>query len=187
MPRLYLVRHGRAAASYGEHADPGLDELGHRQAAATALRIATHGPMAVLSSPLARAVETAAPLLARWPQVLLRIEPRVAEIPSPTELQGQPLAARGPWLGRVMAGCWRDQEAALRAWAADVVVCLLASPADAVIFSHFVAINVAAAAAEGSDRVIVFRPDNASVTILDSDGRALRLIERGAEAQTLVN
>ena len=32
MPRLHMVRHGKAAAGFGESADPGLDALGKAQA-----------------------------------------------------------------------------------------------------------------------------------------------------------
>ena len=202
MTRLYLVRHGRATATFSEHPDPGLDDLGRQQAEATAARLATvralapgpqgppgqlSNPMALLSSPLARAVETAAPLLLRWPQPL-RIDVRVAEIPTDTSAaMGGALSTRGEWLARIMAGRWRDQSPALQAWVAGVVTCLQELNADTVIFSHFIAINAAVGAATGDDRVVVFRPDNASVTIIDTDGRGLRLIERGDEAATRVN
>jgi broad specificity phosphatase PhoE len=62
MPRLYLVRHGRAAATFAEAADPGLDALGRSQAEAVAEKLAAIGPIALLSSPLARARETSEPL-----------------------------------------------------------------------------------------------------------------------------
>ena len=130
MPRLYLVRHGHAAASFGEHADPGLDDLGRRQAAAMATRLAPLGPLALLSSPLARAVATAQPLLVHWPQTL-RIDARIAEIPSATD----DLTGRAQWLGRIMAGRWRDHAPALQAWANSVVACLTELRADTVLFS----------------------------------------------------
>jgi broad specificity phosphatase PhoE len=55
------------------------------------------------------------------------------------------------------------------------------------IFSHFVAINAAAGAAVDDDGVLLFRPDNGSITIIETDGGTLTLIERGAEAATRVN
>ena len=36
MPRLTLVRHGRAAAGWGDDLDPGLDDLGRAQAESVA-------------------------------------------------------------------------------------------------------------------------------------------------------
>ena len=35
MPLIYFVRHGKAAAGFSEDADPGLNDLGRAQAAAT--------------------------------------------------------------------------------------------------------------------------------------------------------
>jgi len=36
----------------------------------------------------------------------------------------------------------------------------------------------------GDPRVVVFRPDHTSVTVLESDGSALSLVEMGREATT---
>ncbi|HKD22365.1 MAG TPA: histidine phosphatase family protein [Rhizomicrobium sp.] len=183
MPRLYLVRHGRAAATFAEAADPGLDALGRSQAEAVATRLAPLGPFALVSSPLKRARETSEPLAARWRREPA-IEPAVAEIPSPP---GMGLAERAEWLRGFMAGSWRDASRDLAQWREEAVAALAALRDDTVIFSHFIAINVAAGAAERDDRVILFRPDNCSVTILDVENGALRLVERGHEAETKVN
>jgi broad specificity phosphatase PhoE len=176
--RLYLVRHGRAEAGFGESMDPGLDALGRSQADAVAEVLAPKGPLAILSSPLARARQTAAPLAARW-HVAPVIEEAVAEIPSP---KGMTLEERVAWLRKLMGGSWRDASPELDAWRARCVAALAAMPRDTVIFSHYVAINVAAGAALGDDRVVVFSPDNCSVTVIETDGAKLRLIEKGAEA-----
>jgi broad specificity phosphatase PhoE len=60
---LIVVRHGRTEANasgllLGQRLDPGLDDLGRRQA--VALAAALPGPARVISSPLRRAQETAA-------------------------------------------------------------------------------------------------------------------------------
>ncbi len=62
MPKVYMVRHGRAAANFTSDRDPGLDDLGREQAIQAASVLAAHAPLALLSSPLKRAQETAAPL-----------------------------------------------------------------------------------------------------------------------------
>ncbi|MBK9972334.1 MAG: histidine phosphatase family protein [Acidimicrobiaceae bacterium] len=54
MPRLYLVRHGRAAAGWNTDPDPGLDAVGRHQAAAMTARLAPLGPLELVSSPLLR-------------------------------------------------------------------------------------------------------------------------------------
>src|SRR2546429_2313874 len=111
MPRLTLVRHGRAAAGWGDDLDPGLDELGKAQAEAMAEAVAESGPLPIIVSPLRRTRETAAPLEARW-QREGKIDPAVGEIPSPTD----DLAERGGWLGPVMRSSWDDQPPDLHTW-----------------------------------------------------------------------
>ncbi|MXY55949.1 MAG: histidine phosphatase family protein [Gammaproteobacteria bacterium] len=91
MPTILLVRHGQAAAGFGSHRDPGLDDVGRAQAEAVAEELAARfeEPVPIYSSPLKRAQETAAPLARRWGSEVI-LEPRVAEIPSPTEVGGAP-------------------------------------------------------------------------------------------------
>ncbi len=60
MSRIYLVRHGRAAADWGSHVDPGLDDVGRTQAEAMASELAPKGPLPLVASPLRRTRETAA-------------------------------------------------------------------------------------------------------------------------------
>ena len=54
MAKIYMVRHGRAEDVLGESMDPGLDALGHSQAEAVAQKLASLGPLPILSSPLRR-------------------------------------------------------------------------------------------------------------------------------------
>ena len=62
--RLVLLRHGRTAWNHERraqgHTDVALDEVGHTQAAAAAPAIATLAPVALWTSDLARARQTAA-------------------------------------------------------------------------------------------------------------------------------
>ena len=182
MAIVYIVRHGRAAASFTDDLDPGLDELGRTQAQQACETLAAFAPLDLRSSPLARARETGAPLGEMLGQEI-SIETRLAEIPSP----GMSLQERGPWLRGVMQGHWGEQSAALQQWREALVNCLLEIQTDTAIFSHFVAINAAVGAAEGDDRVILFRPDNGSITRIETAGGRLTLLERGAEADTHVN
>jgi broad specificity phosphatase PhoE len=179
--RLYLVRHGKAAAAFSEAHDPGLDTTGAAQAEAMAERLAPLGPLPIITSPLRRTRETAMPLEKRW-RFTARIEPAVGEIPSPME---DP-SARGAWLRGVMAGVWAAQSEEVRAWRRHVVEALVALPRPTVVVTHFVAINVAVGFAESDDRVAGFAPDNCSVTVLDVEDGRLRLVRRGAERATQV-
>ena len=177
-----MVRHGKAAAGFDGHHDPGLDATGRAQATATARELAPIGPLALYSSPLARARETAEPLAAPWGSEII-IEPRVAEIPSPTE----DLAARAAWLRQAMQGRWRDLDRELNAWRDRLIGCLLDLETDTVVVCHYVAINVAVGAATNDDRLVVFAPDNASVTLLENAGGKLNVLEFGRTAQTQIN
>lgn len=178
MPRLYLVRHGKAGSGFGEAMDPGLDEKGHRQAEVAAARLAPLGPLPILTSPLRRTRETAAPLAQLWKKTPT-VEEAVAEIPSP---KGMTLEGRVAWLRELMGGSWREAGRDLAIWRGNVIATLAQIETDTVIFSHYVAINIAAGAALGDERVIVFSPDNCSVTVFDVTDRALSLVEKGHEA-----
>jgi broad specificity phosphatase PhoE len=182
MATLFLVRHGRAAAGFDGHHDPGLDDLGRTQAASTATILAPLGPLAIYSSPLARARETALPLAEQWGVELL-IEHRVAEIPSPTD----DLAQRAAWLHDAMQGRWRALPADLQLWRHTLIERLLGMHEDSVVFCHFIAINVAVGAALADDRLVCFRPGYGSVTRLANNDGRLRIIELGRESETLVN
>lgn len=80
--RIILVRHGEsegnAAGVLQGRLDFALSELGRRQAALTAQRLARSGAYQVLSSPLTRASATAA-LIAERLELKLRLEPDLAE------------------------------------------------------------------------------------------------------------
>ena len=182
MATIYMVRHGRAETNAPDPMDPGLDDLGRRQAVETAAALAPKGPLPILSSPFARARETAAALAGLW-QAEVAIEPRVAEIPFPTT----DLAQRRIWLRQAMAGRWSGLDDDLQNWRRDLVDCVAHLERDCVVFCHFIAINVAAGAAQGDDRLVVFQPDNASVTVFNNDDGELQLLDFGREAATKVN
>jgi broad specificity phosphatase PhoE len=178
MARIYMVRHGRAAAGFGENMDPGLDELGRQQADAVADKLQGLGPRLILSSPLRRTQETAAPLAKIWSRAPV-IEHAVAEIPSP---KGMGLEERVVWLRKTMAGSWREVPPQLAEWREACVASIAGLREDAVVFSHYVAINVLMGAAVSDDRLVVFSPENCSVTVFDNVGGKLRLLEKGSEA-----
>lgn len=189
MARLFLVRHGRAAAAFDAHPDPGLDPLGREQAERFATTFATTfaiGPRAqgealpILASPLQRTRETALPLARIW-QTQPRLEPRVAELPSPPEL---PLARRGEWIRDLLGGNWSQAPADLQVWRETLLSALLEISQDSVVFTHFIAINVAFGAANGDDRILVTQPDHCSCTEIATDGGQLRLLAQGRQLET---
>jgi broad specificity phosphatase PhoE len=186
MARLYFIRHGEAAAGFGEDHDPGLSDLGRKQSAEAADRIldilGEDDPLQVISSPLQRCQETSTPLCQIWGRHP-RIEPGVSEIPSPTK----DLSARSEWLRGLMSGTWDAGDASSREWRDYVVETVQKMTKDTVVFSHFVAINVIAGHAMGDDRVICFKPDNCSITTVDVADGEIKIVELGGEAITKVN
>ena len=121
MPKIYMIRHGEASASFTSDKDPGLSSLGHSQAEQAAENLQHHTISAIYSSPLRRAQETAMPLATLRSQPII-VEPRVAEVPS----EGLSLEDRGPWLTQVMQGRWQDQSESLLQWRADMAAALIA-------------------------------------------------------------
>ncbi len=181
MATLYLVRHGEAAAAWNQSRDPGLSEAGREQAErlAAQLRPGSGAPPGVVTSPLQRARETAAPLAARW-GVAPVIEPAVAEVPSP----GLSLEERGAWLRRLLDARWTDADPSVRQWQQDAVAALRGYRQDTVIVTHAVLINAVVAAVSGDENVLVFRPDYCSVTVLRHERGALRVMSVGGDAET---
>ena len=182
MVKIYLVRHGKAATGWGLEVDPGLDDLGRSQAQAAAEILAPLGPLPIISSPRARAQETAMPLAKIW-GIDPAIEDRVGEIRFPAEKS----ANKVEWLKKIMVDHWPNLDRNLQQWRRGVIEALLSIKNDTVVFTHYIAINVAVGRATDDDRVVCFRPDNASVTILETHGNSLNLVNRGNEADTKVN
>lgn len=192
MTRLYMIRHGKAAAGWDGDADPGLDALGQSQAEAVAEKVQSliAEPVTIFSSPLKRCQETAAPLAAAW-GVTPQIETGVGEIPPPVK----DLTERTQWLRRVMAGTWDglyadevsvESGVDFRGWNDNVLRTLAAMQGEAVvIFSHFIALNAAYCAATGATDVVSFAPANCSLSIFEIDGTSLSLIEQGDETDDI--
>jgi broad specificity phosphatase PhoE len=92
------------------------------------------------------------------------------------------LEDRADWIRTLMRASWPGSDTALLSWREALVAALLAQTQDTVIFSHFVAINVAMGAALGDDRIRLFSPDNCSVTVFDAADGTLQLVEKGRES-----
>jgi broad specificity phosphatase PhoE len=179
MPLIHLVRHAEPAALWGAHADPGLSEKGHQQAAQLAQSLRHLANIAIISSPLMRCQETAAPF-AKLHGIMPRIEPSVAEIPPPEHARADPRT----WLQTAMAARWREPALGpdLARWRDGVAVALLSLSQETVVFTHFVAINAAVGVAQFNDHVTVFKPGHASVTTLRAENGRLSVVQLGNES-----
>jgi broad specificity phosphatase PhoE len=190
MPIIYLVRHGRTDDADHNASDPGLDSEGRARAHAVAQELGASiaAPVTVLTSPLRRCRLTAAPLTESW-SVEALLEPRIMEVPSPRPAGRE----REQWLKAAFSAMWNDLEqspnaqddgfcARLAAWRAGVADAVRECRSDTVMFTHFVPINVLVGIASNQKRVVCFKPDHCSVTVIESSGQSLRLVKLGREA-----
>ena len=180
---IFLVRHGEASASWGESPDPGLSALGRQQAEDTAQQLERHlgEDTLLISSPLQRALETAAPLSTALRQSVLQ-DVAFREIPSPVAL-----AQRQAWLRQFMQQQWYEQPEDLQAWRSKALHQLLELQQCAVIFTHFLVINAVVGQVLERPQTLCFAPANGSITRLRRNGSSLELVALGPEMETHVN
>ena len=181
MPKIFLVRHGEASAAYTEDADPGLSDKGRAQAMSLRSFFANQSPLKVYSSPLRRAYETAKLVVGNSAKVLE--EPRMSEIPS----SARELKKRGTWLKEVIGRNWDKQPKRLTAWRKQIISFLESQTENAIVFTHFIAINAVVGHLTNSLSVVVCKPNNCSITVLEVSGQKLQLLSLPNEAITLIN
>jgi len=180
---IFLVRHGLAAAGVDD-LDPGLDPVGHAQAAATAEALRATNVRRLVVSPLRRTRETAAPIAAA-----LGLDPEIREEVAEVFDPAMPPDERKAMIGPFMAGRWTDQPEALRAWRKRVVSTLIemgvteaTSGRDLVVVSHYIAIGVAVGVAMGDDRVVPVPIPNCSITVVEAGRLGLSLVAAATTA-----
>tara|TARA_R110000823_G_scaffold295738_3_gene415609 strand:+ start:63825 stop:64373 length:549 start_codon:yes stop_codon:yes gene_type:complete len=180
---IFLVRHGEAAAGWGESPDPGLSELGRQQAQAVARQLAPTLPAGtrLFSSPLLRARETAMPLCSALGE-RAQVAEAYREIPSPVAL-----ADRQAWLRQFMRESWEQQDKMLQDWRETALTHLQKLDRPAVVFTHFLVINAVVGHLTGRTETLCFWPDNGSITHLRLLDERLSLQATGAELSTRVN
>ena len=183
MTDIWLVRHGEAAASFDQDADPPLSDLGREQAARSAERLLRCVPddAQLLSSPKLRAMETGEPFAALREEAL-DVDRRFIELPSPGDLN-----ERKDWIQRVLKGRWSELPESVHDWQRDIVTTIQALQAPTVIFSHFLVINTVAAHMSGEDSVLQCLPANGSVHHLRVEVGSWQWVERGEMLQSVVN
>lgn len=182
MTRLFLIRHGEPEAAWGGAADdPGLSAEGRRQAESAADALGRLGRLQIISSPMRRCRETAAPYAEACGRAPT-IEPRVSEVvSSPGTLDRRAwLLENFPWRGGD-ARLWPTLAPELHAWRADMLGFVRGLSEDSAVFSHFIAINVIVGAALGREETIVCKPGYASIAELEIAGGEIKLVKHGAE------
>jgi broad specificity phosphatase PhoE len=188
MLRLYLVRHGetdwnRQGRIQGQQ-DVGLSAVGRLQAERLAQRFATTSATRVVSSDLSRALETAR-RLAQPCGLAIETEPLLREM------------GYGIWEGRSLADLYADPAAAFAAFRLDprrrapggesfsgmarrcrvALRRILGEAAETVVVTHGGPIQALVCDVLGLPlaRRLHFGIDNASVTVLEADGRTVKV------------
>ena len=185
MTEIILVRHGEASASWQESTDPGLSELGERQAEECAnllLNINGINEYELVSSPLKRAIETGSKLEEKL-QGNLNINSSFAEIPSP----GISLEDRQAWLREIFNKKISDLKKPQAKWRKNIIDKIWQIENPTVIFSHFMVINTIVAHVEKNPSMVCFYPDNCSITELNKKGNEVELISLGNQLNSIVN
>ena len=179
---IWLVRHGEAAAKWAEHPDPGLSDLGRQQAEAAADELEAVIPTNVqlVSSPKARAIETAFPLQQRR-ELAVEIESAFIEIQAPVTLD-----QRQVWLRAFMSQRWSEQSAAIWSWREQLVDQLSRLSQPTVVFTHFLVINTVLAHISSEERTVQLWPDNGSIHHLALEAGQLNVLGPGREMTTIV-
>ena len=184
--KIILIRHGEAASSWEESADPGLSDLGKAQAEACSnelLKLKNIRTFSLISSPLTRAKETSEPL-SKEINVPVSINPLFAEIPSP----GINLSERKEWLQKIFKMKLSDLETPQKKWKDAIITELENLDKPTIIFSHFMVINIIVSYLKESDLIVSFYPDNCSATNLSKNSKGeIELINLGSELQTELN
>jgi broad specificity phosphatase PhoE len=181
---LVLVRHALPVRIDGTHdgspADPGLDALGHEQAARLAAALATEDVVAVYSSPALRARETAAPLVAALGLPLTVLEGLAEfDVEHTSYVPVEQLKAEGdPRFAALVRGDLMHSgvdPVAFRARVVDAVEQVVAAhPGGRVaVFSHSGTINAYCGHVTQQQRPLWFAPAYASVSRVGAarDGR----------------
>ena len=184
--QIALVRHGRASAGWDTAVDPGLDDLGQKQASEVSKKldlIFAGQQVQIVSSPLLRCQQTAKPF-AEIRALAVQICAEVAEIPSPS---GVEMSGRVDWLRVAMQGTWADLGGEYVEFRDSVAEFVQSLETSTVVYSHFIAINAIIGSLIGDDRLVIRSLDNCSITLLDRDSAGnLRIAQTGHEADTLI-
>ncbi|MEO0549402.1 MAG: histidine phosphatase family protein [Pseudomonadota bacterium] len=177
---IYFIRHGEAAARWGDHPNPSLSEAGFKQAERVASWLADKDIQSIVSSPMQRCQDTAA-AFSKASGLPVKTEAGVTEIPTPNDVTD-----RVTWLRELMSGSWNSAPPIVTDWREQLITTTKSLTGNTAVFSHFVAINAIVGYLENTDTVTVVRPDYCSVTVLELVAGGLKLIQKAGEAETKI-
>ena len=178
--QVHLVRHGEAKAGWDTDPDPGLSENGWAQAGVVRDQLLACDPMPLLTSPLSRALQTAAPLADAWRTVPI-IDPIFREIPAPPDLD---LHGRLAWLLSMRNLDWSQADSRLLQWRAAILQRLESLQTPTVVFTHFMVLNLVAGVASGCSSLVHYQPANGSILTISIEDRQFTVLDWGQQAKS---
>ncbi len=181
---IYLIRHGEAAQAWDKAPDPKLSINGQQQArqlAAAYLPLLNSTDFQLVSSPLARAQETAIPFQ-KTLNILPIINTNFAEIPSP----GIALADRRNWLKGLFSKKVIELEQPQLDWRSNIISGIQSLEKNTLIFSHFMTINAVVGWIRGNEKLVSYYPNYCSITKIESVGNEFFIRSLGKELTTVI-
>ena len=183
MTDIWVIRHGEAVPTSETHRDPDLTALGREQAALVPGKLLASLPsdVTLLSSPLARAQQTAEPL-AKALSTSVTVVPAFREIPVPVSI-----TERDRWLKAYFSQQWAEQPATLWQWRHALIVAMANVTTPTVIFSHFLVINTLIGHIQGTDDTVSVMPANTSINHFRRVEGRLQIVSVGEQLKTRIN
>lgn len=181
---IYIIRHGEAAQAWDEAPDPVLSTKGITQANALAeqyIPTASHKDLQLLSSPLARAQQTAIPFKEGL-NIPVSINNNFAEIPSP----GVALVDRRNWLKALFSKNISELEAPQLTWRTNIIQAVDSLEKDTLIFSHFMTINAIVGWINKDERIVSYYPNYCSMTKIEKVDNQFVIKSLGKELPTII-
>lgn len=181
--QIILIRHAEAAASWGtSNPDPGLSNIGKKQAKILRKHLTNVDGFKVISSPMARALQTCQIAL-DIPLKNIQINATFSEIPS-SNINTED---KSLWLQKISQASVRNLPNNLQNWFERIIEALEHITEDTIIFSHFMVINAVISYITKQDKLVTTFPDYTSLTKIENADGSLKLTSFGTDKKTHIN
>ena len=181
---LLFVRHGQASASWENHLDPGLSEIGKDQAKnlTSNKKLPNLSDYDFLSSPKLRAIETSKPLAEKYRKEVV-IDESFIEIPS----SNIELNQKQEWLKNIIKMKKKDLPMLIQQWQKNIFLNISNIKKDTIIFTHFMVINSVVSDFVKADSIMHFFPDYTSITKVVLENGYIKDCKIGGNQKTDIN
>jgi len=182
--KLIFIRHGEAANAWGTHKDPGLSSLGYKQAESILENdeLQRLNEFDFISSPKARAIETAKPLANKF-QKKISIDETFNEIPSKDIADNM----KQDWLKRIITMDKITLPREIKKWDKEIYERVISFQKNSIIFCHFMVINSILSNITKSDTILYFHPDYVSITKIFLKNSSVVSFQTFGNKKTYVN